>query len=135
MSDVAYNYRLSTRRTMDLFDYCRDDFIIKRPSRQHERTIDKAIVARILREIEREDIIINEAPEQDITLEPVSMAWWREWNIYDFIIVVGTFLMLVGFMVTLFPDIRKFGALFPVGAALVAIAAFAARRRDDETIA
>lgn len=133
MSDVSYNYRLHERRETGLFRYQINDSI-KRPSRKNERTIDKAVIARIQKEIEREDIIVNEPLEENNTPTSVSVTSWSEWTVYDFLVVGGAALMLVGFLVTLFPDSRRFGVLFPVGAALVAMAAFAARRRDDETI-
>jgi hypothetical protein len=54
-----------------------------------------------------------------------------EWDSYDFVLVIGTILMLLGFVLALFPSLRAGGILFPIGTGLMACAAYAARRRDS----
>jgi hypothetical protein len=54
----------------------------------------------------------------------------RNWDIYDFVSVIGVALLAVGLIFALLPSMRSWGILFPVGATLMAFAAYGARRRD-----
>jgi hypothetical protein len=55
----------------------------------------------------------------------------REWDKFDIIAAVGIIFLFAGFIAALFPDYRKFGVLFPIGAGMIAISGYAARGRDS----
>jgi hypothetical protein len=53
------------------------------------------------------------------------------WDQIDLLAVVGCVIALIGLLLALFPELRRGGILVPVGLALMAIAAYAARRKDE----
>ncbi len=65
------------------------------------------------------------------------LAWCqselRGWDVYDFATVIGIALACVGLILALFPVLRGGGILFPIGAAMMAFAAYGARHRDAYT--
>jgi transposase-like protein len=63
-------------------------------------------------------------------------GWWmaiREWDIYDYAVIAGIILSCLGFLFALFPQSRTGGILFPIGAALMAFAAYGSNEGDAYT--
>jgi hypothetical protein len=80
-------------------------------------------------------MVLNQ-PDNDTTeADQVSViSEWcaeiKDWDRHDFATVVGIIMACLGFVAALFPTLRGAGILFPVGAALMAFAAYGANRRD-----
>lgn len=55
------------------------------------------------------------------------------WDILDYLAVLGLVASLAGLVLALWPATRSGGVLVPVGLGLMAIGAYAARRRDGTT--
>jgi hypothetical protein len=80
------------------------------------------------------------AHEQQAFDQAVKSGWLgrclselKRWDIYDFATVLGVVLACVGFIFALFPPLRSWGVLFPIGAALMALAAYGARHTGAYT--
>jgi hypothetical protein len=61
------------------------------------------------------------------------LEWCAEinrWDRYDFAAVIGIIIACLGFVTALFPSVRTLGIFFPIGAALMAFAAYGASRKD-----
>ena len=52
------------------------------------------------------------------------------WDFPDVLAVVGIVAALIGLLLTFFPETRRGGTLVPIGLALMAVAAYVARRKD-----
>jgi hypothetical protein len=55
------------------------------------------------------------------------------WDLLDYLAVLGVVLALAGLVLTLLPATRSGGVLVPAGLAVMAAAAYAARRKDGPT--
>ena len=71
------------------------------------------------------------APRND---SPARDTESNAWDFPDYLAVAGIVITLIGLALALIPETRRGGLLAPAGLILMAIAAYAARRRD-ETIA
>lgn len=56
---------------------------------------------------------------------------FRNWDIYDCIVMTGLFLLTVGLTIPLFAGSRVFSFIFPLGASLVGAGTFLARRHGS----
>jgi hypothetical protein len=112
-----------------------------RTLRQNLRIVEASAVDE-LRETVFEDVSFQYVVgDIDHASQPAKWLVWlaqyhlelKQWDIYDIATVIGIVLACVGFVMALFPPLRSGGILFPIGAALMAFAAYGARRRDAYT--
>ena len=86
---------------------------------------------RILRPIETPNVWDHDAdlPSNDMSVgaDPTENGW----DVPDYIEAIGIGLLAIGLILSLIPATRSGGWLFPIGAAAVAGAAYAARRKDE----
>jgi len=59
-------------------------------------------------------------------------GFFADWDGLDVAASLGIALLIMGFILALIPNTRNGGILFPIGALIMAIAAYAARNRDQD---
>lgn len=55
-----------------------------------------------------------------------------DWDQLDFLAAFGVVLLIIGFVLTFVPNLRPGGILFPIGGILMAVAAYGAKRKDQD---
>lgn len=56
------------------------------------------------------------------------------WDWLDYLAVAGIIVAVVGLLLAIVPESRRAGVLVPVGLAMIATAAYAARRKDQTSV-
>ena len=53
------------------------------------------------------------------------------WDLPDVLAAAGLVVALIGLLLTIFPETRRGGIFVPIGLVVMAVAAYAARRKDE----
>ena len=56
----------------------------------------------------------------------------RRWDSFDFLTTLGVLLLIIGFVLTFLPELRKAGILVPVGLGIMTLGVYCAHRRDEQ---